>query len=234
MADVSNTMKILALQKILFEESDEHHKLSISEICEKLQQELSAEKIDKKAIKRYLESLEDSGFGVIKEVAKYGKIVYSHQERIFETYELRMLIDAILSARFVNDQQANNIIRRLKQLTSKNIAQSLPNPIKYSSAMNHVDNRTKNYIDSLHRAIEGKNVITFKYGRYNLDRKFELNREGREYTYYPYELIWDQGFYYLVGEKDNKEGLSHYRIDRMRNVEIKETIFKRKEITSVA
>lgn len=230
MADISNTTKILALKKILFEETDEEHKLSVAELIEKLQLSLATnEPIDKKRIKRYIDSLNESGFEIIPEQEKYGKIVYSHQSRLFETYELRMLVDAILSARFVTEEQAKNIIGKLNQLTSKHIAKTLPSPIKYNKSMNHIYHLTKVYIDKIHQAIDEKRVITFKYGKFNIDRNFELNRNGQEYSYHPYGLIWNEGFYYLVGQKENKEGLSNYRVDRMRDVEILEQRFKSKD-----
>jgi predicted DNA-binding transcriptional regulator YafY len=230
MADVSNTTKILALKKILSEETDEEHKLSVTELIEKLQLSLTTnEPIDKKRIKRYIDSLNESGFEIIPEQEKYGKLVYSHQTRLFETYELRMLVDAILSARFVTEEQAKIIIGKLNQLTSTHIAKTLPSPVKYNKSMNHIYHLTKVYIDKIHRAIEERNVITFKYGKFTIDRTFELNRNGQEYVYHPYGLIWDQGFYYLIGQKGNKEGLSNYRVDRMRDVEVLDQRFKSKD-----
>ncbi|MCM3570313.1 WYL domain-containing protein [Neobacillus mesonae] len=230
MADVPNTTKILALQKIFFEETDEANKFSVAQLIEKLQSALSTnDAIDKKRIKRYIDSLNESGFEIIQEEQKYGKMVYSHQSRLFETYELRILVDAILSASFVTESQANNIIDKLGKLTSSNLAKTLPSPIKYNKSMDHIYHLTKVYIDKLHHAIQEKKVITFKYGRYTIDRTFELNRNGQEYVYHPYALIWDQGYYYLIGQKENKDGLSNYRIDRMRDVEVTEKRYRSKE-----
>ncbi|WP_042458974.1 helix-turn-helix transcriptional regulator [Neobacillus dielmonensis] len=230
MAEIPNTAIILALRRILFEETDEEHKLSAVDLIEKLQRSLATnDAIDKKRIKRYIDSLNDSGFEVLQEEEKYGKVVYSHQSRLFETYELRMLVDAILSARFVTEEQAKNIIGKLNQLTSKYIAKTLPSPITYNKSMNHIYHLTKVYIDKIHQAIDEKRVISFKYGSFGIDRTFELNRNGQEYLYHPYGLIWDQGFYYLIGQKDNKEGLSNYRVDRMREVEVLEQRFKPKD-----
>ncbi|WP_223590714.1 helix-turn-helix transcriptional regulator [Neobacillus bataviensis] len=230
MADVPNTTKILALKKILLEETDEEHKLSMTDLIDKLQLAIAAnDPIDKKRIKRYIESLNESGFEILHEGEKYGKIVYSHQSRLFETYELRMLVDAILSASFVTEEQAKNMISKLSQLTSKHIAKTLPSPIKYNKSMNHIYHLTKVYIDKIHQAIDEKRVITFKYGKFNIDRTFELNRNGQEYIYHPYGLIWDQGFYYMIGQKENKVGLSNYRVDKMRDVEVTELRFKSKD-----
>jgi predicted DNA-binding transcriptional regulator YafY len=230
LADVANTTKILALKKIFFEETDEVHKLSVAELIEKLQLSLATQDpIDKKRIKRYIDSLNDSGFEIIPEEVKFGKIVYSHQSRLFETYELRILVDAILSARFVTETQANNLINKLSKLTSTHLAKTMPSLIKYNKSMDHIYHQIKVYIDILHHAIEEQKVITFKYGKFTIDRTFELNRNGQDYIYHPYGLIWDQGFYYLIGQKGNKEGLSNYRIDKMRDVKVTEQRYKSKD-----
>ncbi|WP_096154287.1 MULTISPECIES: helix-turn-helix transcriptional regulator [Bacillus] len=228
MADIQNMRILLELQKIFTEQSDEEHKLSTSELIQKLQLKLSlTDTIDKRRIKRYIDVLNDSGFDVIEDVAKFGKKVYSQQVRVFETYELRMLVDAVISAKFISDSQKKTIINKLKKLTSEHIAKSLPSSLKYVKSINHIDKMTKVYIDSIRQAIEKRHAIKFKYGKYNLDREFVLQREGKEYIYYPYDLIWEQGQYYVVGQKDNKGGLSNYRVDRMRNVEVIDERFKR-------
>jgi predicted DNA-binding transcriptional regulator YafY len=229
LAQIPNTTIILALKKIFFEETDEDHKYSLTDLIEKLQLSLGTnDPIDKKRIKRYIDSLNDSGFEILQEEEKFGKMVYSHQSRLFETYQLRMLVDAILSARFVTEEQAKNIIGKLNQLSSKHIAKTLPSPIKYNKSMNHIYHLTKVYIDKIHQAIDEKRVISFQYGKFTIDRTFELNRDGQEYIYHPYGLIWDQGFYYMIGQKNNKEGLSNYRVDKMRNVEVLEQHFRPK------
>ncbi|OLS33861.1 WYL domain-containing protein [Bacillus sp. MRMR6] len=147
----------------------------------------------------------------------------SHQDRLFETYKLRMLVDAILSARFVTEEQATKLINKLKKLTSYHFAKALSSPIKYNKSMDHIFGLTKVYIDKIHHAIEERKVITFKYGKFTIDRQFELNRKSQEYVYHPYALVWEQGFYYLIGQKENKEGLSSNRVDRLREVEITPT-----------
>ncbi|WHY94694.1 WYL domain-containing protein [Neobacillus cucumis] len=118
---------------------------------------------------------------------------------------------------------------KLNQLTSTHIGKTLPSPIKYNKSMNHIYHLTKVYIDKIHQAIDDKKVITFKYGKFTIDLNFELNRNGQEYVYYPYGLIWDQGFYYLIGQKENKVGLSNYRVDRMREVKVLDQRFKSKD-----
>ena len=228
LADIQNMRILLELQKIFAEKSDEDNNFSVSDLIQKLQMNLSiTETMDKRRIKRYIDVLNDSGFDVIEDVAKFGKKVYSHQTRLFETYELRMLVDAVISAKFIADSEKKKIIEKLKKLTSENVAKSLPSSLKYVKAMGHGDPLTKVYIDKIRQAIEKRLVLKFQYGKFTLDCEFVLQRDGREYVYYPYDLIWEQGQYYLVGQKDNKSGLSNYRVDRMRNVDVTEERFKR-------
>ena len=83
-----------------------NHQLSMQDLIQKLQGSLELEiPIDKKRIIRYIDTLNESGFEVIEETEKYGKKVYSHQSRLFETHELRILVDAVLSAKFLNEKE---------------------------------------------------------------------------------------------------------------------------------
>src|SRR5690625_6840911 len=76
--------------------------------------------------------LESEGFSITRNIGKYGRIKYSHQERDFELYQLRLMVDAILSARFIPNNTKSEIIQKLKQLTSKHQAKTLPEPIMFS------------------------------------------------------------------------------------------------------
>ena len=123
-------------------------------------------------------------------------------------------------------KKQKSITDKLYQLTSHHLAKSLPSPIRYNNSKDFIEPISKVYIDKIHRAIKDRRAIKFKYGDFNFDRSFHYRRNGKEYIYYPYETVWDQGYYYLIGQKDNKEGLSNYRVDRMRDVEILEQRFK--------
>lgn len=129
---VENNARLMKVRQILFEETDENnHDLSIFEIIERLTDIFPDATFDKRTIKSDIELLDAMDFEIIRNKGERGKILYSHQSRIFETYQLRLIIDAILSAKFITDKEKNNLIEKIKKLTSKYIAKSLPNPVVF-------------------------------------------------------------------------------------------------------
>lgn len=220
--------RLLKLREILFEETDEHNELGISEIAEKLRQIIPDKPIDHRTIKRDLEILDKFDFEIMRNEGKYGKILYSHQSRLFETYQLRLIIDAILSARFVTTNEKKKLIKKVKQLTSRQIAKTLPEPILFSQSSSMDYEQVKLNIDFVHRAISEQKVIAYQYGKFNVEKEFEFNRNGEIYFVDPYALIWQNDYYYLIGRFRRTDEVRHYRLDRMRNISIYDKKFRKK------
>jgi len=224
-----NNYRLLQLRQLLFEKTDETEEWSMKEIIEALEQEMPDSTFDKRTIKRDLEILEEMDFEIVRNTGKYGRILYSHQGRLFETYQLRLIVDAILSARFITEKEKNNLIAKVKKLTSKRIAKTLPEPILFSQSSNMDYELVKLNIDSIHRSISARKVITYQYGKYNVNKEFEFNRNGDRYPVEPYALIWQNDYYYLIGRYRHNGEMRHYRLDRIRNIEIKDEKFVKQE-----
>lgn len=221
------------LRDILLTETDENHELGISEIMDKLKLTFGTDyKVDHRAIKRDFEALNLANFEINENTGTQGKILYSHQARLFETYQIRLLADAVLSARFITEEEKKQLITKLKKLTSTYIAKTLPDPMIYQQSINIDYKLIKVHIDQIHTAISQQRPITFQYGKYNVEKEFVYNRDGDRYEVRPYALIWQNDFYYLIGEYVKYNQFRHYRLDRMRNVEVLETRFKKKEFNS--
>ncbi|MBX0358369.1 YafY family protein [Halobacillus sp. Nhm2S1] len=228
--ELNNNTRLLKLRDILFEETDEHHELSIQEICEKLKLYFGPEaKFDARTLKRDMDVLEDAGIEIIRNTGRFGKVYYSYQDRVFETYQLRLINDAILSAKFITEKEKKDLIERNKQLTSRHIAKTLPDPLLYSQSANDDYELVKLSIDNVHRAISEQKVLRYQYGKYNMDKEYEYHRNGDTYHVEPYALIWQNDFYYLIGRFRGNGEMRHYRLDRMRNIEISGERFKRKQ-----
>ncbi|HEX6594031.1 MAG TPA: WYL domain-containing protein [Bacillota bacterium] len=220
-----NNYRLLKIKEILFNETDDQEGLGIKDLIKKLQPFFPERTFDHRTIKRDLQTLDETGFEIIHNKTKYGKILYSHQSRLFETYQLRLMIDAILSARFITTNEKKNLISKIKQLTSKRIAKTFPGPILFSQSANMDYERVKLNIDRVHQAIFEKKVLTYQYGKFNVDKEFVFNRDGAYYHVEPYALIWQNDFYYLIGHFQKTNEMRHYRLDRIRNIEVSEETF---------
>src|SRR5690625_3438880 len=221
----SNNYRLLQLKDLLFDETDEENELDIYEIREKLMALLDVGKIDVRTIKNDIEALQYMDFDIVKNRRKFGKIYYSHQAKTFETYQIRLLADAILSARSITPNEKKRLINKLKELTSNHIKKTLPSPVLFSKTVNTDYELMKVDIDRIHRAISASNVLQFKYGDYNIDKEFQLRHDEQIYHVEPYALIWQSDLYYLIGKYQANNDIRHYRLDRMRYTEITDRTF---------
>ncbi|WP_368659456.1 hypothetical protein AB3Z07_12875 [Metabacillus halosaccharovorans] len=94
--------RLLALKEIFLRDTDENNQLSIKELVEKLKIEIPDCTADGKTIKRYIQTLRATDFDIIENIGKYGEY-FIVIKRLFENYQLRLLIDPILSARFITE-----------------------------------------------------------------------------------------------------------------------------------
>ncbi|KGX92758.1 transcriptional regulator [Pontibacillus halophilus JSM 076056 = DSM 19796] len=228
--ELNNNTRLLKLRDILFEETDEYHELSMNEIIEKLRLVFGADaKFDARTLKRDMDVLEEAGYEIVRNQGQFGKMFYSCQDRVFETYQLRLINDAVLSARFITEKEKKDLIQQVKQLTSKHIAKTLPDPLLFSQSANDDYQLVKLSIDSVHRAISEQKVLLYQYGKYNMKKEFEYNRDGGTYYVEPYALIWQNDFYYLIGKFKETGEMRHYRLDRMRNIELSDDRFKKED-----
>lgn len=231
MIDMKGSRRLLRLKKVLFEETDEENELSMKEIADKLKLEFgSSVSFDSRAIRRDLDALDEEGFEINTNKGEYGKNLYSHQQRLFETYQLRLMVDALLSARFITEKEKKALIQKLKKLTSKHIAKTLPDPLMFNQSANIDYTLIKVNIDRAHEAISNNRVLAYQYGKYNVDKEFVFNREGSIYKVEPYALIWQNDFYYLIGKMQQTGEFRHYRLDRMRHVELTNEKFRREDL----
>ncbi|WP_284140199.1 MULTISPECIES: WYL domain-containing protein [unclassified Virgibacillus] len=224
-----NSYRMLKLRELLFHETDDDNELGMQQIKDKLQYYAPEVLCDNRTIKKDLEVLDTLNFEIVENKGKYGKKLYSHQARLFETYQLRLIIDAILSARFITPKEKKHLIEKVKKLTSKHIAKTLPEPFLFHLSSNQDYEMVKLNIDHIHRAIASSHVLAYQYGRFNVNKEFVFGRDGALYFVEPYALIWQNDYYYLIGRFQENDELRHYRLDRIRNIQITDETFTKKE-----
>lgn len=222
----STKRRLLTLQRIFQEYTDDQNGLSIYEIKDKLKEFLGTDcTITQKALTEDIKELHDSGFVIEVETDRFGKKFYSHCHRGFNIYELRMMMDAVCSARFISEKESAQLIDKIKGLTSKQMAERLQNQIFLDDRVKAHNEQVKYHIDLIHTAIAERKTITFQYGRYNLEKDFVLSHNGEIYHLEPYALIWNQDYYYLIGKYNGKE-VRHYRLDRIKHICLQDQSFE--------
>ncbi len=223
---LSSKQRLIRLIDLLEKNTDEDNELNLDEIIDKFHEENEVH-VGKKAIRDDLKELEESEiFNVtVNQESKGLEKKYSYQERLFEIHELRLLIDAVSAARFITNTETDHLVEKIKNLTSKNLAKQLDNRIYLPENAKSNNSQIKYNVHKLHTAILNNQVIEFQYGKYDLNKTFQLSRDGAAYFLKPYALVWHNEFYYLIGEYLHKPEIRHYRIDRMVKVECLEETF---------
>ncbi|CAG9606864.1 helix-turn-helix transcriptional regulator [Pseudoneobacillus rhizosphaerae] len=215
-SEFSNRKRLFLLMEILKKYTDINHQLTLQEIVELFEDDFGIV-VNPVGLRNDLKELEKiDAFAVIFDREANGlPTYYSYQNRPFETHELRLMIDAISSAKFITKIDTEKIIEKLKKLTSVYQAPQLENRIVLSEH-NKSENRNVKYIISdLHEAVSAKRIIEFQYVRYNTNKEFVLSNNGDVYRVKPYGLVWNNDYYYLIGEYVPKREIRHYRIDRI-------------------
>lgn len=159
---LDNRERLLKLMDILSKESDEDNEFTLEEIINKFKHYYGPEiKLNKNTLREDIEQLIQANFDVTINQEKDGMPkYYSHQYRLFELYELRMLIDAVASARFITKDETKQLIRKIKELTSNHHAKKLHNEILIASSIKSESNSVRLAISQLHEAISERKIIT--------------------------------------------------------------------------
>lgn len=140
--------------------------------------------------------------------------------RDFELPELKLLVDAVQSSRFITRRKSDALIRKLERLASVYQARQLQRQVFVSGRVKVMNESIYFNVDRLHTAIAARRAITFQYFDYDLQRKKVLRRGGQQYAVSPYGLIWNNDNYYLVAYDSANREMRHYRVDKMTGITV--------------
>lgn len=206
--------KLPILAKLLLERSDEEHPISRQEMQAELERwGLSAER---KSLYDDMEQLKELGMDVQAKRGRSGGW-YIGQRR-FELAELKLLVDAVQSSRFLTKRKSEALIRKIEGLTCVHQARQLQRQVYVDRRIKTMNESIFYNVDRLHGAIAANRVITFRYFEYNAQRERVFRRDGAKYRLTPYGLIWDSENYYLAGWDELRRELRHYRVDKMTEI----------------
>ena len=228
-------MTILYILDILRKYTDSEHTLTQKEILDILDREYLM-KADRRAIRGNILSLIDAGYQVeYKEIRRTNKNTQTGEAedntiftdyylaRDFDDSELRLLIDSLLFSKHIPYSQCKDLIGKLEGLSSKYFHAK----VKHIRTMpvNAANNKRLFYvIERLDEAINENKQVRFTYGYYGTDKKLhpKTNDDGTIYEYIvnPYQMAAANGRYYLIGNLDKYDNISHYRLDRIIDIDV--------------
>jgi len=217
MAKSANQKKKLPiLAKLLLEKSDENHPISMAEMLAELERwGIGAER---KSIYDDMDQLEELGLDIQHRGGKDGGWFIGARE--FELAELKLLVDAVQSSRFLTEKKSAALIKKLEGLASVHQARQLQRQVYVDRRIKTMNESIFYSVDKLHSAIAANRIITFHYFEYNTKKERVLRHDGARYRVTPLGLIWDNENYYLAAWDEKQGQLRHYRVDKMVDIVI--------------
>lgn len=209
-------LKLIYLIKILTRFTDDEHSITMREILAEL--ERYGVTAERKSIYADMDTLRDLGIDVIGE--QQGKTYYYYVgKKQFELAELKLLVDAIQSSKFITEKKSNELIKKLESFTSKYEAKQLQRQVVVSGRIKTMNESIYYNVDEIHGAIGNNKKIRFQYYNWNIKKEMEPRRGGAEYEVSPWALSWDDENYYLIAFDSEAGKIKHYRVDKMRKIE---------------
>ncbi len=204
-------LKILYLLKILNENTDSEHLISMEKILTKL----SAYGIaaERKSIYADIASLDEYGIKIECVHGKNGG--YRLKNHDFKLSELKLLVDAVQASKFITEQKSSELIKKLENLTSRYNAKLLHRSVIMHERVKTMNESVFYNVDTIQLAIADNRQISFKYFDWDMYKERVFRKKGAVYRVSPIALTWYDENYYLVADDSSSASRKHYRVDKM-------------------
>lgn len=206
--------RMLYVYKLLMEKTDDKHYLSIVQINKHLKK--MGIHAHRRTIYSDIEQLKEFGVDII--TIKSTQNRYFVGSRTFQIPEIKLLIDAVESSRFITHKKSKELISKLKGLASDYEAKNLERNIFVEKRVKPANEEILYTIDTIQEAIENKRQVTFKYYDYGVHKRKVYKNSKYDYYLSPYALCWSNDYYYVVGYCHKHETITQYRIDRIAKI----------------
>ena len=206
-------LKILYILDYLQRNSHVDHPIRAVELISML--ESKGIQCERKTVYSDIAALQDYGVDIVSTPGKNGG--YYIASRNFELPELKLLIDAVQSSRFLTEKKSRELIEKLCRECSVHEAKLVRRDVLVSGRVKSMNETIYYSVDTIQEAIGQNRQISFRYFDWNLDgtRKYR----DRDYVASPYGLCQDNENCYLLAFSA-RHGITSYRLDRMADIRI--------------
>lgn len=210
------TNRTLIIFKYLWETTDESHPASLTDISAFLKQhEITA---DPRTLRKDIEQLTEFGVDVVKD--RRVQNLYHVASRHFEAPEVKLLIDAVQSARFITTRKSKALVKRLSSFVAPGDTALLNRHLYIDSRSKATNESIYLNVDRIQTAITERKKISFSYFDYAPSKERVLRHGGQVYSVSPFAMLWNNDTYYLVGFHDHRQQIAKFRVDRIVQMEV--------------
>jgi Predicted transcriptional regulator len=212
--------RLLALQHYIYQYTDENHPVTTQELIEAMEE--MGYSANRKTIKDDIDTLTKFDIDIVTNVSRGNSFFMGN--RSFEIPELKLLVDAVSSSRFISAGKSELLIKKLTSLASVYQKEHIT-PRIFTADRIKTDNIQLYYVvDKLIEAVQSGKKVRFQYQEYDSEKKKILRNNGEIYINSPYGCLWNNDNYYLIGYSDKKQKVVTFRIDRIIDLELLDEI----------
>ncbi|MBE6976792.1 MAG: transcriptional regulator [Ruminococcaceae bacterium] len=207
-------LKIFYILDYLQRNSHEDKPVRASELIEMLDRSHNI-RCDRKTVYSDIAALIDYGMDIVTKPGKNGG--YYIASRNFELPELKLLIDAVQSSRYLTEKKSRELIEKLCNQCNEHDANLMKRNVLVSGRVKSMNETIYYNVDTIQDAISQNRQISFRYFDWGLDGKRQYR--DKNYLASPYGLCQDNENCYLLGHSP-RHGITSYRVDRMSDIEV--------------
>ena len=216
MPKIESKSRILYIYKMLMEQTDANHYLTVHQIITQLEEKgISA---FRKTVISDIEQLTECGVDII--CVKSSQNRYYINSREFSLTELKLLVDAVEASQFITKSKSAELICYLSDLSSTYQADELCREIYLARRMKSDNEEIYDVVDKIHSAVRQQLQITFMYYEFDVNKSRVYRNNGERYHFSPYGMTWEDSRYYVIGFSEKHNKIVNFRADRMCNVNI--------------
>ena len=208
-------LKILYILDYLQKNSHEDHPVRANELIDMLNKKDI--RCDRKTVYSDIATLQQFGIDIISVPGKNGG--YYIASRSFQLPELKLLIDAVQSSRYLTEAKSKELIEKLCDQVGEHEAGLLKRNVYVSGRVKSMNETIYYNVNDIQEAIGQNRQISFRYFDWNMEGKRQYRE--KQYSASPYGLCQDNENCYLLAFSE-RHGITSYRVDRMEGISILE------------
>ena len=210
--DLKAKLRPFYVAKMLYEQTDEDHYLTIAQIMEQLEKDYGISS-SRGTVGDDIKALQELGVEI--DVVSSTQKRFSLIGRRFDIPELKTLIDATESARFITKDKSAALVEKLASLTSQFNTKKLVRNVDVENRIKAENEKVYYIMEALNDAINDRKKVSFQYFSFNVRKEQKAKNDGFVYVFSPYKLIWNGDYYYVVGYSEKHGGIGSFRVDRI-------------------
>lgn len=210
--------KILYLLAYLREYTDENHPVTAAALAAMLERDHDI-LCDRKTVISDIQTMQACGIDIVSVHGPKGGYFLASRE--FELPELKLLLSAVQSSRYLTQKKSRELSEKLLDQCSRHQAKTLLGRDVLVSGRVKTMNETIYYnVDAIQEAIAANQQIRFRYFDWAMDGSRHYRQ--RDYTASPYSLCQNDENCYLLAHSP-RHGVTSYRVDRMADIQLLES-----------